>query len=77
MNTDRLVERLAKQLEPVAPLRRPGTRAAAWLIGAMLYVGILTLSMTSAADIAAVENDPWIVLPQVVAIVTSMLAVTA
>ena len=77
MNTDGLIERLAKNLDPVAPLRRPGTRAAAWLIGAMLYVGILTLSMTSAADISAVRNDPWIVLPQVVAIVTSMLAVTA
>jgi hypothetical protein len=77
MNTDSLIERLAKNLDPIAPLRRPGTRAAAWLLGAMLYVAILTLPMTSGTDLSAVGSDPWILLPQLLAIVTSMLAVTA
>jgi hypothetical protein len=77
MNTDRLIERLAENLDSVEPLHRPGIRAAAWLLGAMLYVVILALPMTSVADLSAVGNDSWILLPQVIAIVTSMLAVNA
>jgi hypothetical protein len=77
MNTDNLIESLAKNLAPIEPLWRPGMRAAAWLLGAALYVWALTLSMTSGPDIAASGTDTRLLLPQLVAIATSILAVTA
>ena len=47
MNTNDLIENLARGLEPVAPLWRPGTRAAMWLLGAVAYVGILVVGMSA------------------------------
>jgi hypothetical protein len=43
MNTDEHIQRLASDLAPVEPLRRPAKRAAAWLVGAGLYVGVFLL----------------------------------
>ena len=45
MNTNDLIENLARGLEPVAPLWRPGARAAMWLLGAVAYVGVLVVGM--------------------------------
>lgn len=77
MNTDHLIERLADRLPPAPPLRRPGIRAIVWLGGAALYLGLLTLSMTSGADLAANGSGIRFVIPQLAAIATGTLAAAA
>jgi hypothetical protein len=77
MNTDHLIERLADRLPPVQPLRRPGIRAVVWLGGATLYLGLLTLSMTSGADLAANGAGIQFVIPQLAAIAIGVLAAAA
>ena len=37
MNTNELIEELARGVEPVRPLKRPGARALAWLVGAAAW----------------------------------------
>jgi hypothetical protein len=76
MNTDDLVQKLAHDLEPAAPLRRPAARAATWFAGAALYIAALAIGM------GFVNGHPegvgaafWAV--QVAAIVTSLLASAA
>jgi hypothetical protein len=76
MNTDDLVQKLAHDLEPAVPLRRPAARASAWFAGAALYVAALAIGM------GFVNGYPdgvgvafWAV--QLAAIVTSLLASAA
>lgn len=77
MNTDRLIERLADGLSPVHPLPRPERRAFAWMCGALTFLGVLALSMTSGADIATNGAGLGFVGPQLAAVVTGMLAAWA
>jgi hypothetical protein len=77
MNTDRLIESLAQDLRPAPALRGPWARAGWWLLGAAAYLGILTLMMTSRADLAANGTSWRFVVPQVAAILTSAAAATA
>ena len=73
MNTNDLIENLARGLEPVAPLWRPGTRAAIWLLGAVFYVGILVVGMSAVrAGAAGVGAGFWV--SQIAAIVVGLLA---
>ena len=75
MKTNDLIDRLAKELEPVAPLWRPGTRAAAWSLGALLYLGILVVAMRLADRPA---DGGWLAwLPQLAAIATGIVAAGA
>ncbi|MEO8464645.1 MAG: NrsF family protein [Gammaproteobacteria bacterium] len=48
MNTEDLIENLGQELRPVAPLWPPGRRAAAWCIGAAVYLGLLVAVMSTA-----------------------------
>jgi hypothetical protein len=76
MNTDDLVRKLAHDLKPVAPLRRPGARAGAWFVGAALYMALLAIGMgflNGYPDGAGAAF--WAV--QIAAIVTSALASAA
>jgi hypothetical protein len=76
MNTDDLVQDLARNLEPVAPLRRPGARAGTWFVGAALYVALLAIGMGLANGYSSDGGLAfWAV--QIAAIVTSLLASTA
>jgi hypothetical protein len=77
MNTDRLIESLAQDLRPAPALRGPWARAGWWLLGAAAYLGILTLVMTSRADLAANGTSWRFVVPQVAAILTSATAAAA
>jgi hypothetical protein len=52
MNTERLIDALARQLTPAAPLSKPWIRSASWLLGAVAYFGVLTLMMALPADVA-------------------------
>jgi hypothetical protein len=45
LDTDDLIETMAQELQPVAPLPPHGKRAAAWLSGAALYVGALVFGL--------------------------------
>jgi hypothetical protein len=71
MNTDDFIDRLAHDLTPVAPLPRPAKRAAAWLAGAVIYVGVF-LALTGRGD--AVLGEPRALLAQLTALATGVLA---
>ncbi len=73
MNTNDLIENLARGLEPVAPLWRPAKRAAMWLLGAVVYVGILVMGMSVVkVDSAVAGTGFWV--SQIAAIVVGLLA---
>jgi hypothetical protein len=76
MNTDELVQKLAHELEPAAPLPRAATRAGAWFAGAALYIAALAIVMGFVNGYPdGVDVSFWAV--QVAAIVTSLLASAA
>jgi hypothetical protein len=77
MKTDDFIERLARDVEAVTPLQRPWLRAATWLLGAFVYMGALTLMMTSSSDVATNTTGWWFLLPQVAAIAVSAAAAAA
>jgi hypothetical protein len=77
MKTDDFIERLAWGVEPVTPLQRPWLRAAMWLLGALVYMGAVTLMMTSTGDVTANGTHWWFLLPQVAAIAVSAAAAAA
>ena len=74
MKTEDLIDRLARDLAPVEPLPGPTKRAAAWLVGAAIYVGIFVLLTRSGAGAL---TDPGVVLPQLAALATCALAAAA
>jgi hypothetical protein len=76
MNTDELVQKLARELEPAVPLPRPVARAGTWFAGAALYVAALAIGMGFVNGYPdGVNVTFWTV--QVAAIVTSLLASAA
>jgi hypothetical protein len=77
MNTDRLIERLARQVEPARPLQRPLIRAAMWTGGAIVYVATITLLMTSRADLSSNLVAWKLLFPQLAAAVTGAAAAVA
>ncbi len=77
MKTDDLIEQLARGITPVARFPRPWRRAAIWLVGATVYLGVLTMMMTSSADVSG-NNNVWrFLLPQIAAIAVSGAAAAA
>jgi hypothetical protein len=77
MKTDDLIEQLARGVEPVVPLQGPWRRAATWLVGAAVYIGVLASMMTSSANVTA-NGVAWrFLLPQVASIVVSGAAAAA
>jgi hypothetical protein len=73
MNTDDLVQKLADDLQPAAPLRRPGARAGSWFAGAALYIAVLVIGMGFVNGYPdGVGAGFWAV--QIAAIVASLLA---
>lgn len=76
MNTNDLIENLARGLKPAAPLWRPGRRAAAWFIGAAFYVGVLVAGTSAVyADTEGAGTVFW--ASQIAAVVTGLLATRA
>jgi hypothetical protein len=76
MNTDDLATELARDLKPVAPLRRPATRAGTWFLGAASYVALLALGVGFVNGYPdGAGNAYWAGL--IAAIVTSLLACAA
>jgi hypothetical protein len=73
MNTNDLIENLGRGLEPVVPLWRPGRRAAAWAVGAVVYLGILVLAMSAVGSrVGGAGAGFWV--SQIAAVVMGLLA---
>jgi hypothetical protein len=78
MTTDTLIERLARELEPVRPLPRPAARAAMWIAGAAIFLGLVAVPLTSSADVAAnTAGGVWFFVPALLAVVTGIVAAMA
>lgn len=77
MKTERLIETLAHELTPLAPLSAPWIRAAWWLLGAVTYLGLLTWIMASPADVVSSGGGWPFVFYQVSAIVAAATVATA
>jgi hypothetical protein len=71
--TDNLIARLARGLEPVRRPPLPWRRAAAWSLGAFLYVALLVLGI--AGGVGAVSGSTW--LPGIAATAMAALASAA
>ncbi|MCA1672173.1 MAG: DUF1109 domain-containing protein [Actinobacteria bacterium] len=77
MKTDDVIAQLAREVEAVTPLQRPWLRAATWLLGAFLYMGVLTLMMASSGDVTTNGTGWRFLFPQVAAIAVSAGAAAA
>jgi hypothetical protein len=76
MSTDRLIEQLAANVQPVVPLRSPARRAAAFMLASTVYVALLTLAI-SRPGAASRGVDPIVLVPQLLALGASLLCVRA
>ena len=78
MTTDTLIERLARELQPVRPLAHPGIRTVLWTAGALVYLTLVAAPLTSQMDIAVNgEGGVWFFLPQVLALLGGAAAAGA
>jgi hypothetical protein len=78
MTTDTLIERLARELEPVRPLPHPAVRTGMWILGAAIYLAVIAVPITSSADFAAnTTGGLRFFIPQLLAIVTGVIAAVA
>ena len=77
MKTNDVLERLARNVEPVTPLPRPWFRVAIWLLGAVMYFGLMALMMTPATRLAANAAGRGFLLLQAAAIIASVTAAGA
>ena len=77
MNTEQLIARLALDVEPVRPLRTPAVRAARWLAGSAVYLGVLVMVMSPRDDLAARMGDLRFMVDQAAALLTVLTAAIA
>lgn len=78
MTTERLIERLVRDLEPVRPLPSPAVRAARAVAGVVGFVLIVALPLTTATDIAMnAGGGVWFVAPHVLSLLTGLFAIVA
>jgi hypothetical protein len=76
-NTDKLIQDLSRNLQPVQPLSRPGMRAATWLAILLPYVAAVLLMMGARQDLPARMSDTRFLLEQIFAFATGVTAVVA
>jgi hypothetical protein len=74
METDRLIERLAKGAGSTARLSPPLTRTAMWLLLAVPYVALVAVMMTLRSDLAAKLTEPTYLVEQFAALATGIAA---
>jgi hypothetical protein len=72
MNTDDFMRRLARGVEPVAPLPRAWVRAVMWLVGAGVYLSALIAITTSHADMTAKGTGSGLLSSHVAALIVSV-----
>jgi hypothetical protein len=76
-DTKQLIRQLADDANPVRPLARPYTRAAAWLAIAISYIVLILLIMPSRHDVSSKLDDHLFVIEQIAAFATGMAAAVA
>jgi hypothetical protein len=76
VNTNDLIERLANELPPVRPLRRPAKRAAVWLLGSILYLGGLAFAVSSFA-FEADGMESSLLISQLIGVLAGIVAAIA
>ena len=76
MNTDHLIARLAREVAPVRPLRSPWRRAAGWLAGTFLFLGLMTAAMASRDSLASIGGRLFVV-QQILVLVAGVAAAAA
>ena len=77
MNTERLIETLAHQVTPAPPLASPWARSMVWLLAALVYFGVLLLTMTPIPEIGATARDGLFWFQQLAAVSTAATAAAA
>lgn len=77
MNTEDLIDRLARDAAPVAPLPAPGARTALWALWAALYLIIVGVIMRTTMATAGAALTPVYVLQQGAALFTAIAAARA
>lgn len=73
-DTEGLIRRLAENIKPVRPLRRPWVRTAAWLLLSFPYIAIVVLVMTPRHDLLLKISDPRYVIEQLAALAAGIAA---
>ena len=74
METDKLIQRLAENSDPVSRLSPPSVRTVIWLTLAIPYVVLVVLVMSPRTDLAAKLSDAAFVIEQVAALATGITA---
>ena len=77
IETDSLIERLARSAKPVRPLANPWRRASFWLMLALPYLVMVVLLMTPRSDLPEKLHDPRFLLEESATLVTAVLAAAA
>ena len=75
--TERLIERLAAEAEPVRRLRPPGLRAALWLLAVAALAAIAIAAFADLHVFAQRARDPKLVADMTATVVTVIAAVLA
>ena len=75
--TERLIERLAAEAEPVRRLLAPARRAAFWLLAVAAVAGSAILGFSDLDVFASRAHDPQLVLDMMATLVTGVAAVVA
>ena len=75
--TERLIERLAAEAEPVRRLRPPGLRAALWLLAVAALAAIAIAAFADLHVFAQRARDPKLVADMIATVVTGIAAVLA
>lgn len=77
VDTEHLIQSLARNVEPVPPLRRPSLRAAAWVAGAAVYLAVLIAVMSPRDDLGARVQDTQFLIEQGAALLMGVTAAAA
>ena len=75
--TERLIERLAAEAEPVRRLRPPGLRAGLWLLAVAAVAAIAIAAFADLHVFAQRARDPKLVADMIATVVTGIAAVLA
>ena len=76
-DTKQLIRQLTENADPVRPLRRPSTRAAAWLVFSVAYIVLVLLIMPLQHDISPKLHDKLFIIEQIATLATGLAAAIA
>jgi hypothetical protein len=77
VTTERLIDQLSRDAEPVRPVQGPWTRTARWFAAAALYAGLLAWLFTSSDDFSVNTNSRAFVAQQAAAVLMAVFAAVA